>query len=119
MWTVHLDNLSRLLGEEGNPLHSPDVSSTRLRGGHDTTLQVTSKDFTYILSNASLHCLSFSAASEVHNFHYFGQYRYIAIFWKKYPIVFTLKWVEILTRQNDADSTGSGYKTLLFKIISL
>jgi len=37
MWKVHLDNLSRQLGEEGNPLHSPDVSSTRLRGGLDTT----------------------------------------------------------------------------------
>jgi hypothetical protein len=42
---ARLDNLSRLLGEEGNPLHSPDVSPTRLpvRGGLDTTLQVTSK----------------------------------------------------------------------------
>ncbi len=43
MWKSRLDSLTRLLGEEGNPLHSPDVSSTRLRGGPDTTLQVTSK----------------------------------------------------------------------------
>jgi hypothetical protein len=40
---VHQDNLQRLPGEEGNPIHSPDVSSTPLRGGLDTTLQVTSK----------------------------------------------------------------------------
>ena len=40
MWKARLDNLSRLLGEAGNPLHSPDVSSTRLHGGPDTTLQV-------------------------------------------------------------------------------
>jgi hypothetical protein len=33
------ESLSRPLGEEGNPLHSPDVSSTRLRGGPDTTLK--------------------------------------------------------------------------------
>jgi hypothetical protein len=43
MWKARLDSLSRPLGEEGNPLHSPDVSSTRLRGGPDTNLQVTSK----------------------------------------------------------------------------
>jgi hypothetical protein len=43
MWKVDLDNLSRLPGQEGNPLHSPDVSSTRQRSGLDTTLQVTSK----------------------------------------------------------------------------
>ena len=43
MWKARLDSLTRQLGEEGNPLHSPDVSSTRLRGVPDTTLQVTSK----------------------------------------------------------------------------
>ncbi len=41
MWKARLDSLSRPPGEEGNPLHSPDVSSTRLRGGSDTTPQVT------------------------------------------------------------------------------
>jgi hypothetical protein len=40
---VYIGSLSRPLGEEGNPLYSPDVSSTRLRGGPDTTPQVTSK----------------------------------------------------------------------------
>ncbi len=39
-WKAHLENQSRPPGEEGNPLHSPDVSSTRLRGALDTTLQV-------------------------------------------------------------------------------
>ncbi len=39
MRKARLDSLSRPLGEEGNPLHSPDVSSTRLRGGPDTTLK--------------------------------------------------------------------------------
>jgi hypothetical protein len=47
MWKVHLDNLPRLPGEEGNPRHSPDVSSTRLRGELDTTLQVASKQFKF------------------------------------------------------------------------
>ncbi len=47
MWKARLDSLTRLLGEEGNPLHSPDVSSTRLRGGPDTTLLVTSKNHIY------------------------------------------------------------------------
>jgi hypothetical protein len=42
MSTARLVSLTRPPGEEGNPLHSPDVSSTRLRGGPDTTLQVTS-----------------------------------------------------------------------------
>jgi hypothetical protein len=44
MWKAHPDNLFRLPEEEGNPLHSPDVSPTRPRDGLDTTLQVTSKN---------------------------------------------------------------------------
>jgi hypothetical protein len=48
MWKARLDstryhNQSRILGEKGNPQHSPDVSSTQIRDGLDTTLQVTSK----------------------------------------------------------------------------
>jgi hypothetical protein len=39
MWKVHLDNLSRIPEE----LHSPDVSYTCLRGGLDTTLQVSTE----------------------------------------------------------------------------
>jgi len=31
------------LGEQGEPLHRPDVASTHLHGGSATTLQVTSK----------------------------------------------------------------------------
>ncbi len=61
MWKVHLrylDNPTRLPGEEGNPLPSPDVSSNRLRGGLYTTLQVTSKDpFRY---HPELRILSYS-----------------------------------------------------------
>ncbi len=52
-----LDSLTRPLGEEGNPLHSPDVSSTRLRGGPDTTLQVTSNptDLAEVLDGGESH----------------------------------------------------------------
>jgi hypothetical protein len=52
MWKARLDNLSRLLGEEGNPLHSPDVSSTCLRGGLDTTLKVSK----YVSGSAGCVC---------------------------------------------------------------
>jgi hypothetical protein len=33
--------------QRSNPLHSPDVSATRLCGGLDTTLHVTSKQFKF------------------------------------------------------------------------
>jgi hypothetical protein len=38
LWNARLEKQSRILGEDGNPPHGPNVSSNRIRGGIDTSV---------------------------------------------------------------------------------